>query len=139
MDLDRLMTRNPKFCLATSPLAEVARAMRDEDVGEIPVVDLDRRPIGVVTDRDIVVRTLADGRNPLEIRAQDCMTAPPIVIEEDATVEDCAKLMERQKIRRVPVVDAKGALCGIVALADLERSDARSLQNEVTRAVSQPH
>jgi CBS domain-containing protein len=139
MDLDRLMTRNPKFCLATSPLAEVARAMRDEDVGEIPVVDLDRHPVGVITDRDIVVRTLADGRNPLEIRAQDCMTAPPIVIEEDATVEDCAKLMERQKIRRVPVVDAKGALCGIVALADLERSDARSLQNEVTRAVSQPH
>lgn len=139
MDLDRLMTRNPKFCLATSPLAEVARAMRDEDVGEIPVVDLDRHPVGVITDRDIVVRTLADGLNPLEVRAQDCMTAPPIVIEEDATVEDCAKLMERQKIRRVPVVDAKGALCGIVALADLERSDARSLQNEVTRAVSQPH
>lgn len=139
MDLDRLMTRNPKFCLATSPLDEVARAMRDEDVGEIPVVDLDRHPVGVITDRDIVVRTLAAGRNPLEVRVQDCMTAPPVVIQEDASVEDCANLMERQKIRRVPVVDAKGALCGIVSLADLERSDARSLQNEVTRAVSQPH
>lgn len=139
MDLDRLMTRNPKFCLATSPLDEVARAMRDEDVGEIPVVDLDRHPVGVITDRDIVVRTLAAGQNPLEVRVQDCMTAPPVVIQEDASVEDCASLMERQKIRRVPVVDAKGALCGIVALADLERSDARSLQNEVTRAVSQPH
>ncbi|WP_424682729.1 CBS domain-containing protein [Frateuria sp. YIM B11624] len=139
MDLDRLMTRNPKFCLATSPLDEVARAMRDEDVGEIPVVDLDRHPIGVITDRDMVVRTLAAGRNPLDVRVQDCMTAPPVVIQENASVEDCAKLMERQKIRRVPVVDAKGALCGIVSLADLERSDARSLQNEVTRAVSQPH
>lgn len=139
MDLDRLMTRNPKFCLATSPLDEVARAMRDEDVGEIPVVDLDRHPIGVITDRDMVVRTLAAGRNPLEVRVQDCMTSPPVVIQQDASVEDCARLMERQKIRRVPVVDAKGALCGIVSLADLERSDARSLQNEVTRAVSQPH
>jgi CBS domain-containing protein len=139
MDLDRLMTRNPKFCLATSPLDEVARAMRDEDVGEIPVVDLDRHPIGVITDRDMVVRTLAAGRNPLDVRVQDCMTAPPVVIQENASVEDCARLMERQKIRRVPVVDAKGALCGIVSLADLERSDARSLQNEVTRAVSQPH
>jgi CBS domain-containing protein len=139
MDLDRLMTRNPRFCLATSPLDEVARAMRDEDVGEIPVVDLDRHPVGVITDRDIVVRTLADGRNPLDVRVQDCMTAPPVVIQEDASVEDCARLMERQKIRRVPVVDAKGALCGIVSLADLERSDARSLQNDVTRAVSQPH
>jgi CBS domain-containing protein len=139
MDLDRLMTRNPRFCLATSPLDEVARAMRDEDVGEIPVVDLDRHPVGVITDRDIVVRTLADGRNPLDVRVQDCMTAPPVVIQEDASVEDCARLMERQKIRRVPVVDARGALCGIVSLADLERSDARSLQNEVTRAVSQPH
>jgi len=139
MDLDRLMTRNPKFCLATSPLDEVARAMRDEDVGEIPVVDLDRHPIGVITDRDMVVRTLAAGRNPLDVRVQDCMTAPPVVIQENASVEDCARLMERQKIRRVPVVDARGALCGIVSLADLERSDARSLQNEVTRAVSQPH
>ena len=139
MDLDRLMTRNPKFCLATSPLDEVARAMRDEDVGEIPVVDLDRHPIGVITDRDMVVRTLASGRNPLDVRVQDCMTAPPVVIQENASVEDCARLMERQKIRRVPVVDAKGALCGIVSLADLERTDARSLQTEVTRAVSQPH
>jgi CBS domain-containing protein len=139
MDLARLMTRNPKFCLATSPLEEVARAMRDEDCGEIPVVDLDRHPIGVITDRDIVVRTVAAGRNPQEVRVQECMTAPPIVIREDATVEDCARLMERQRVRRIPVVDAKGALCGIVALADLERSDARSLQNEVTRAVSQPH
>jgi CBS domain-containing protein len=67
------------------------------------------------------------------------MTAPPIVIKEDASLQDCAKLMERQQIRRVPVVDAKGALCGIVSLADLERTDARSLQQEVTRAVSQPH
>lgn len=139
MDLDRLMTRNPKFCLATSPLDEVARAMRDEDVGEIPVVDLDRHPIGVITDRDMVVRTLAAGRNPLDVRVQDCMTAPPVVIQENASVEDCARLMERQKIRRVPVVDARGALCGIVSLADLERTDARSLQTEVTRAVSQPH
>jgi CBS domain-containing protein len=139
MDLDRLMTRNPKFCLATSPLEEVARAMRDEDVGEIPVVDLDRHPIGVITDRDIVVRTLAAGRNPLGTQAQDCMTVPPIVIQEDATVEECARLMQRHEVRRIPVVDTKGTLCGIVALADLERSDARSLQNEVTRSVSQPH
>jgi len=139
MDLDRLMTRNPKFCLATAPLQEVARAMRDEDVGEIPVVDMDRHPIGVITDRDIVLRTLAAGRNPLDVRAQDCMTAPPIVIRDDASVEECARLMERQQVRRIPVVDAKGALCGIVALADLERSDARSLQNDVTRSVSQPH
>lgn len=139
MDLDRLMTRDPKFCLATSPLEEVARAMREEDVGEIPVVDLDRRPIGVITDRDIVMRTLAAGRNPLDVRVQECMTAPPVVIEEAASVEDCARLMERQKVRRIPVVDAKGALCGIVSLADLQRSDARSLQSDVTRAVSQPH
>jgi CBS domain-containing protein len=139
MDLDRLMTRNPKFCLPDSRLDEVAQTMRDEDVGELPVVDLDRHPIGVITDRDIVLRTLATGRNPLEVRVEDCMTVPPIVIQDDATVEDCAHLMERHKVRRIPVVDAKGVLCGIVALADLERSDARSLQNEVTRSVSQPH
>lgn len=125
--------------MATSPLEEVARAMRDEDVGEIPVVDQAHHPIGVITDRDIVLRTVAAGRNPLGIPAQDCMTAPPLVVGEDATVEECANLMAREQVRRVPVVDAKGVLCGIVALADLERSDARSLKTEVTSKVSQPH
>ena len=139
MELDRVMTRHPKCCLASAPLEEVARAMRDEDVGEIPIIDQDRHPIGVITDRDIVLRTVAAGRNPLDVRAQDCMTAPAVVIGEDASVEECARLMEREQVRRIPVVDAKGAVCGIVALADLERSDARSLQNEVTRSVSQPH
>ena len=62
MNLDSVMTRNPKACIASATLEEVARVMRDEDVGEIPVVDQQRRPIGVVTDRDIVVRTVAAGR-----------------------------------------------------------------------------
>lgn len=139
MNLDAVMTRNPKACLASATLDEVARAMRDEDVGEIPVVDDERHPIGVITDRDIVVRTVAAGRDPLQTKVEDCMTAPALVIGADATLEDCAHLMARQKVRRIPVVDAAGALCGIVALADLERSDARSLKAEVSSRVSSPH
>lgn len=133
------MTKNPVVAAATTYLSEVARKMLDNDVGEIPVVH-DGKPIGVVTDRDIVVRLVAHGQDPKQVRAQDCMTSPALTIEQNADLKECAELMAREKIRRVPVVDAGGSLCGIVALADLERrTDTRSMKAEVSRHVSQPH
>ena len=133
------MTKNPVVAAASTYLSEVARKMLDNDVGEIPVVH-DGKPIGVVTDRDIVVRLVAHGQDPKQVRAQDCMTSPALTIEQNADLKECAELMARERIRRVPVVDAGGNLCGIVALADLERrTDARSMKAEVSRHVSQPH
>lgn len=139
MDLDRLMTRNPKFCLATSPLEEVARAMRDEDVGEIPVVDLDRHPIGVITDRDIVVRCVAEGETLDACLVDTYMTAPAVSLPEDASVEDIANAMAKEAVRRIPITDKDGKLCGIVAQADLEHSAARSQKEKVSQRVSTPH
>jgi CBS domain-containing protein len=113
--------------------------MLDNDVGEIPIVH-DGKPIGVVTDRDIVVRLVAHGQDPKQVRAEDCMTSPALTVEQNADLKECAELMARERIRRVPVVDASGSLCGIVALADLERrADTRSMKAEVSRHVSQPH
>lgn len=133
------MTKNPVVAAASTYLSEVARKMLDNDVGEIPVVH-DGKPIGVVTDRDIVVRLVAHGQDPKQVRAQDCMTSPALTIDQNADLKDCAELMARERIRRVPVVDAGGNLCGIVALADLERrTDTRSMKAEVSRHVSQPH
>lgn len=139
MNIEAVMTRQPKACMAAASLQEIACAMRDEDVGEIPIVDTEGRPIGVITDRDIVIRVIAAGNNPLDTCVGDCMTAPPLTITNDATLEDCAHLMSSQQVRRIPVVDANGVLCGIVALADLERTGARLLKTEVTSAVSVPH
>lgn len=139
MKVATVMTKNPVAAAATTYLSEVARKMLDNDVGEIPVVH-DGKPIGVVTDRDIVVRLVAHGQDPKQVRAQDCMTSPALTIEQNADLKECAELMAREKIRRVPVVDAGGSLCGIVALADLERrTDTRSMKAEVSRHVSQPH
>jgi CBS domain-containing protein len=86
-----------------------------------------------------VVRCVASGINPLEATVDTCMTAPALTIGDDASLEDCADLMVAQQIRRVPVVDADGAICGIVAQADLEGTDARSLKARVAERVSVPH
>lgn len=139
MKVATVMTKNPVVAAPSTYLSEVARKMLDNDVGEIPVVH-DGKPIGVVTDRDIVVRLVAHGQDPKQVRAQDCMTSPALTIEQNANLKECAELMARERVRRVPVVDAGGILCGIVALADLERrTDTRSMKAEVSRHVSQPH
>jgi CBS domain-containing protein len=113
--------------------------MLEEDVGEIPVIDGDLRPIGVITDRDIVVRCVATGGDPQNATIEEFMTAPAQTVRDDATLEECAQLMARHRIRRVPVVDATGAICGIVAQADLEATDARSLKQQLAERVSTPH
>jgi CBS domain-containing protein len=91
------------------------------DCGEIPICDEARKPIGVVTDRDIVCRLLAKGPDPLEARAKDCMSRPVLTCTPDMSINDCAQLMERHQVRRVPVIDRTGAVCGMVSQADLAR------------------
>jgi CBS domain-containing protein len=114
--------------------------MVDCDCGEIPVVDnpQSRRPIGVITDRDIVCRTIAEGRNPLELSARDCMTTGVIAVGADKSVDDACELMERHQIRRIPVVDGQGCCCGIVSQADIARRVSERAAGEVVRDVSKP-
>jgi CBS domain-containing protein len=93
----------------------------------------------VITDRDIVLRCVAVGGSAQDVTVDSCMTAPAQTVRDDATLEECAQLMARHRIRRVPIVDANGAICGIVAQADLEATDARSLKQQVAERVSTPH
>ena len=141
MNIKDVMTLNPISCPAGATLKNVAEVMRDEDVGEVPIVEEDgsRRLVGVVTDRDIVVRTVAAGRDPSTVRASDCMTEPAITCKESDTLEDCAQAMATHRIRRMPIVDENGELCGIVAQADLQATEARSLKEQVADRVSTPH
>jgi CBS domain-containing protein len=139
MDIKTIMTANPIVASRSSLLRDVAKLMLDHDVGEIPIVE-GAKPVGVVTDRDIVVRLVANGQDPTQVRAEDCMTSPAVTLSVDSDLKECAEVMSREQIRRVPIVDADGDICGIVALADLERrTDVRSLKAEVSRRVSQPH
>lgn len=113
--------------------------MVDCNCGEIPVVDsLDSmKPIGAITDRDITCRAVAEGKNPLQMTAADCMSTPCITVPVDAPLDECCRLMEDHMIRRLPVVDRLGRCCGIISQADLaNRVD--QVAAEVLRQVSQP-
>src|SRR5436190_4306185 len=115
--------------------------MIDNDCGEIPVVDdFDTAmPVGVLTDRNIVCRTIGKGLNPMEMTVGDCMSTPLISITPESSLSECYHLLEENQIRRVPVVNASGKCVGIVSLADIARNAPRAdagevLQEEIGRA-----
>jgi CBS domain-containing protein len=132
------MTENPACCTPNSSLTEVARLMVDNDCGEIPVVEdmIGRKLAGVITDRDIATRIVAKGKNSADAKASDCMTTPCVSVGPDTTLEDCCEMMETNKIRRVPVVNDKGGVVGIVSLADVVRNATASTTASVVKEVS---
>lgn len=93
----------------------------------------------MITDRDIVVRCVAEGESPDTCVVDAYMTAPAVSLSEEASLEDVANAMAREAVRRIPITDQEGRLCGIVAQADLEHSGARSQKEKVSQSVSTPH
>jgi CBS domain-containing protein len=140
MQVKEVMTTNPACCTADTSLPEVARMMVKHDCGEIPVVDnqSSKVPIGVVTDRDIVCRTIANGLNPLDLTADDCMTKPVVTVTPETSVEECCRVMEAKRVRRIPVVNERGSCCGIVALADVALQTGKRVAGEIIKEVSEP-
>ncbi len=140
MQVKEVMTADPACCISETGLQEVAQMMIDHDCGEIPVVEdkQTKLPIGVITDRDIVCRTVARGLNPLDLTVADCMSKPCVTVTPDMSLEECSRILEENQIRRVPVVDAAGCCCGIVALADIALHAKKSAAGEVVKEVSQP-
>ncbi|MEA2286611.1 MAG: hypothetical protein QOJ21_2654 [Solirubrobacteraceae bacterium] len=112
-----VMTADPRTVDAGATLADAAREMRDGDVGALIVVE-NGSVAGIVTDRDIVVRAIADGKDPGSTRVSDVATMNPVTLTVDQTVEDAIRAMREQDIRRIPVVK-DGRPAGIVSLGDL--------------------
>lgn len=131
-----IMTPAPQCCSAGTTLNEVANLMLEADCGEIPVTDASNRLIGVITDRDIVIRAVAKGKNPAAVTAGECMTEPVVVVNEDTSLADVMAVMEENQIRRVPVVDSTGCCCGIIAQADVALSADQTETGEMVREVS---
>ena len=131
-----IMTPAPQCCSATTTLNEVASLMVEADCGEIPVTDASNRLIGVITDRDIVVRAIAIGKNPTTVTAGECMTEPVVVVNEDTSLADVMAVMEENQIRRVPVVDSTGCCCGIISQADVALCADKTETGEMVREVS---
>ena len=138
MNVKEIMSYDPACCTRETPLQDLAVLMVENDCGEIPVLDNSqtKRPVGVVTDRDIVCRTVALGKNPLELKARDCMSSPAVTVTPETSVDECCSLMEENQLRRIVVVDGSGCCCGIVAQADIARNADKSDAGEVVKQVS---
>jgi len=139
MQVQEIMTKKPFCCTPETSLPQVARMMLEHDCGAIPVIETEQsaRPIGIITDRDITCRSVAEEANPLDLTAADCMSSPAITVTPDTSVEDCCKAMEQNHVRRVPVVDSGGGCCGIVAQADIARHAPTKETAEVVKEISQ--
>lgn len=138
MQVREIMTENPACCTPETSLQDAAKLMADCDCGEIPVIDDQGHPVGVITDRDICCRAVAQGMGPTQTRVHEVMTSPVLTVGPDSSIEECCQLMDDNQIRRVPVIDESGACCGIVAQADIARSVGEPEIGHVVRDISQP-
>jgi CBS domain-containing protein len=137
MNVRDVMTRQQVACCTPeATLHTAACLMAARDCGALPVIDLDRFPIGMITDRDIVVRGVTEDAADMTVR--DCMTAPAITIDEDTDLDDCIDLLERAQIRRIIVVDNHGKCVGIVAQADIAAHVSKRKAGELLRYLSRP-
>jgi CBS domain-containing protein len=135
-----VMSGSIECCEPATDLTVVARMMDEQNCGAIPVVDStdSMKPVGVVTERDIVIRIVARNQNALEMSAGDCMSSGLLLVRPDDTLDDCLARMEHKQVRRALVVDQTGTLCGMVAQADIARRMPREQTGELVKDVSQP-
>jgi CBS domain-containing protein len=140
MKVKEMMTKNPAVATPDMTLSKIARMMADEDVGAIPVVDNkdNQKVVGVITDRDITVRAVALEKNPLMMKASEIMSTGVVTVGVDDDVKDVARLMEKNQVRRVPVLDEMGKVCGIVAQADIALHASDRTTANVVEEISKP-
>lgn len=140
MKIQDIMTRDPRSVTPETSAREAARIMKDEGVGIVPVVDqASRRLIGVITDRDIALRIVAEGRNS-DTPVRDVMSSSKLATcKPDEDIDSAMEMMASEQVRRIPIVDERGSLVGIVAQADIVRKagDDKKAEQTVER-ISEP-
>lgn len=134
-----IMTKNPKCVTPETSVREAARLMKQEDVGVLPVVERDGsdRLVGIVTDRDIAIRGVGQGKPP-QANIREVMSDEVCYCFDDDDTEDVIENMSDLQVRRLPVVDHDKRLVGIVALSDLARGGARSATGEALNDIARP-
>ncbi|WP_145106037.1 CBS domain-containing protein [Cereibacter sediminicola] len=138
MEVREAMHKPAAWVEADTPVSEVARQMRADDIGALPV-GRDDRLIGMITDRDLVLRVLAEGRDPKTTKASDVMTEGVVWCRTSQPISDAIHQMEERRIRRLPVIDDNKRLVGMLALGDIAHSATRDLTAEVVHAVADHH
>lgn len=134
-----VMTRSVTVCDRNTPIQDAARKMRDEDIGALPVVDENGKLEGIVTDRDLVVKGLNTDRNEFEIRVEDCMSTDLYTAEMNDRLVDVIREMGDNQVRRVPVVDKRERLVGIISMADIATQTHKDRElEEALEEISEP-
>jgi CBS domain-containing protein len=138
MKVKDAMHKGVEWVSPDTPVSKVAALMKKLDVGAVPVGENDRL-IGMVTDRDITCRGLANSKDPAKLTARDVMTEGIVYCTEGEDLADAARLMEQKQIRRLPVINDKKRMVGMLSLGDLSHAASRTLTGEVVSAVSAHH
>jgi CBS domain-containing protein len=132
--IKEVMTRDVRACEPNASVAEAAKVMAQEDIGPVPIVE-DGRLVGIVTDRDIVVRVVAEGRDPKATTVREIASTELVTVSPDDDLDEALHLLAERQVRRLPVVEGD-RLVGIVAQADIARLGKDKKTGEVVEEIS---
>ena len=141
MKAQDIMAKDPRCVTPRTSVQEAARLMKAEDVGALPVIESDssRKLVGIVTDRDIAIRAVADGRDLGSVTVSDIMSKGATTAKASDSVDDVMQVMGREQVRRIPIVDDRDQLVGIVSQADVVRKAKSDTKSEHTvEKISEP-
>jgi CBS domain-containing protein len=131
-----VMTSNPCTIDADKSVAYAAKMMREEDVGLAPVVEAERL-VGMLTDRDITIRVVAEGKDPDQVRVRDVASSQLITVGPQQDLDEALRMMAKHQVRRLPVVEEDGKLVGVVAQADIAREGDDKATGRLVEEISQ--
>lgn len=131
------MTDRPRCVTPDTSVVEAAELMANEDVGSLPILDGERL-VGVVTDRDIVVRAVAKQKNPQGMPVREVASGNLVTVQPDEDLSEALKLMAAHQVRRLPVVDADDNLVGVLSQADVAAGAKEKAVGEMVENISQP-
>ena len=133
--IQEAMTSNPTTVEPTTTAQEAARTMKSEDIGSLPIVEGDKL-VGVITDRDLAIRIIAEGKG-IDTPVAEIASKDVVTIDPQQSLEEAARLMANNQVRRLPVVEEDGKLVGILAQADIAQAGHDSLTGETVQRISQ--
>jgi CBS domain-containing protein len=133
--IQELMTPNPRTVEADRPIVESAKLMRDEDIGMVPIVEGEKL-IGTITDRDITIKVVADGKDPSTTTVREVASTNLVTIDPQQDLDEALRLMAKHQVRRLPVVEEDGKLIGVVAQADVARHSSDAQTGELVEEIS---
>ncbi len=141
MNIESIMTKQPLCCSPAASVQDVARIMKENDVGAIPVVSdlVSKQLVGIITDRDLCISAMADGKDPRKTSIADYFTKSVVTCAPEDTLEACEQKMKQCRIRRIPVVDKQNSCIGIVVQADLARVERPESFQALVAEISKPN